>query len=260
MSAIVTIAGLRGGAGKSEVAAVLAAAATLAGRRVAAIDAHEAEGPLPMLLGLPPGDSHERLPSWAAAVQDGPLSNAGVAAGMMAPTASGVDLVRGEASLRYSLPDPALMERIAATLATMYDLVVIDSSPLPTPAALGAARAAGALLLVTDPTLAGFYQTRHLAEALAAAGIRPKGLLVNCPHHEPTPEPGDLPELPDTGPYLGAIPWDRALLGDQRPRDLSGPFAAAVRAALDPIVPGIAPPPQKRWWRREEVDHANRGA
>lgn len=257
---IVTIAGLRGGTGKSEIAAVLAAAAAQAGRRVAAIDAHEAEGPLPMLLGLDPEDTHERMRSWAAAVEDGPLSNTGVAAGMMAPTATGVDMVRGEASLRYSLPDPVLMERIAGTLAGMYDLVVIDSGPLPTPAALGAARIAGALFLVTDPTLAGFYQTRHLVEALAGSEIRPKGLLVNCPHHEPLPEPADLPDLPDTGTYLGAIPWDKALLGDQRPRDLTGPFAAAVRDALDPILPGIAPPPPKRWWRREEAPHARPGA
>jgi|GEM_PF-4050272 len=247
MSTVITVAGLRGGAGKSEVAAILAAAAVKAGRRVVAIDAHEAEGPMPMLLGLAPSDTHERLRSWAGAVVDGPLANAGVAASMLAPTAVGVDLVRGEATLRYSLPDPVLMQRIAETLAAIYDVVVIDSGPLPTPAALGAARASGALIFVTDPTLAGFYQTRHLSEALTAQGIRPRGVLVNCAHGEPLPEPADLPDMAETA-YLGAIPWDRALLGDQRPRQSDGPFARAVRTALDPLLPGIAPPQPRPWW------------
>jgi|GEM_PF-3698189 len=102
---IVAIAGGPGGAGRTEVAAVLARAAGALGRRVAAVDAAEGEGPLGMLLGLDPEDARERMAAWAQAVADGPVSNAGIIAAD-AQQAAVTELAQGGLRLGNEVPNP----------------------------------------------------------------------------------------------------------------------------------------------------------
>lgn len=244
MGTTVAIAGGPGGAGRSEVAAVLARAAAALGRRVVAVDAAEGEGPLGMLLGLDPRDAHDRMDAWAAAVAAGPVSNPGVIDNMLAPTASGVRQVRGLGTLGWSLPEPELLGRVIESLAAVADLIVVDCPGLPTAAALGAWRAADAIVLVTGPKPSDLYVTQQAAHAVG----RPVSVLLNCAHGEPRPEAAEMAAALDL-PVLGTVPWDRALAGGCTPRALDGPFARAVRATLDPLARGIAPVPQP-WWRR----------
>ena len=249
---VVAVCGGQGGCGATEVAALLARALAATGKAVAAIDASEGEGPLGMLLGLDPGAGGERMAAWAQAVVDGPLGHPAVLEHMLAPTASGVHLVRGTAGLRWSLGEPALVGRIVQSLAAVRDWVVCDAPALPTAGAVGAWRAADALLLVTGPKPADLYRAHQTLVAIAAEGLRVRGLIVNAAHAESAPAGEEIASALEV-PLLGVVPWDRALAAGSVPRALDGPFGCAVRAGLVSVAPGIAPA-ARPWWRRHGRD------
>ena len=249
---VVAVCGGQGGCGATEVAALLARALAATGKAVAAIDASEGEGPLGMLLGLDPGAGGERMAAWAQAVVDGPLGHPAVLEHMLAPTASGVHLVRGTAGLRWSLAEPALLGRIAQSLAAVRDWVVCDAPALPTAGAVGAWRAADAVLLVSGPKPADLYRAHQTLAAIAAEGLRVRGLIVNAAHAEPLPAGEEVAAALEV-PLLGVVPWDRALASGPAQPALDGPFGCAVRAGLASVAPGIAPPP-RLWWRRHRRD------
>ena len=245
---VIAVCGGQGGCGATEVAALLARALAATGKTVAAIDASEGEGPLGMLLGLDPDGPGERMAAWAQAVVDGPIGHPAVLEHMLAPTASGVQLVRGTAGLRWSLGEPALLGRIAQSLAAVRDWVVCDAPALPTAAAVGAWRAAGTVVLVTGPKPQDLYRAHQILTAAAAEGVRVGGVLVDCAHGEPAPDGGEIAGALDV-PLLGVVPWDRALAAGSTPRPLGGLFGCAVRGGLSSVASGIAPPAVP-WWQR----------
>ena len=243
---VIAVCGGQGGCGTSEVAALLARTLAAAGGTVAAIDAAEGEGTLGMLLGLDPAAPGERMDAWAQAVADGPVGHPAVIDHMLTPTASGVRLVRGVAGLRWSLGEPALLGRIVQSIATVGDWVVLDAPALPTAAALGAWRSAGALVLVTGPKPQALYRAHQALNAIAAEGPRVAGLLVDCAHGEPAPDGAAIAAALEV-PLLGVLPWDRALADGSAPRRLDGPFGRAVRRGLAALAPAITPE-SRPWW------------
>jgi MinD-like ATPase involved in chromosome partitioning or flagellar assembly len=243
---VIAVCGGQGGCGTSEVAALLARALAAAGGTVAAVDAAEGEGALGMLLGLDPEAPGERMAAWAQAVADGPVGHPAVIDHMLTPTSSGVHLARGAAGLRWSLGEPALLGRIAQSLAAVREWVVLDTPALPTAAAVGAWRAAGTLVLVTGPKPQDLYRAHQTLTALAAEGVRVGGVLVDCAHGEPAPDGGEISSALDV-PLLGVVPWDRALASGSGPRLLDGPFGRAVRRGLAALAPAIAPE-SRAWW------------
>jgi len=253
MSTVIAFVGARGGVGRSEIAAVFARASAKAGHKVAVMDAHEGEGPVGVLLGTDPHDTHERLPAWAAAVADGPIGNEGLVSSMVAVSPDGVGLVRGAFGLGWTLDNAALMDSIIRSLERVYEVIAIACPPLPTAAVLGALRAASAIVVVTDPGTAGLHQTAQFLALLREEKRPPAGVLLTCPHGETAPDAGGVAELLGCS-VLGMVPFDRALGVSAPPRVLDGPFARAVRVALDPVVPGIAPAMRTTWWRRRSRD------
>ena len=249
MSTVVAFAGARGGVGRSEIAVVFARSAAKAGHKAAVIDAHEGEGSAGMLLGIDPHDTHERLPAWAAAVADGPIGNEGLVARMVAQGVDGVALVRGASGFGWTLDNPVSMDRIVRSLEPVYEVIAIACPPVPTPAAFGAVRAAGSVVVVSAPATVGLYQTLQFLDLLREEKRPPRGLVVTCPHGERVGSAEPIADLLQC-PVLGIAPFDRGLGGIGRPRDLDGAFGRAVRVALDPILPGIAPAARKVWWKR----------
>lgn len=249
MSTVVAFAGARGGVGRSEIAAVFARATARVGHRSVVIDAHEGEGPLGMLLGIDPSDTHERLPAWAAAVADGPIGNEGLVARMVAQGVDGVALVRGASGFDWTLDNPVSMDRIVRSLEPVYEVIAIACPPLPTPATLGAVRVARSLVVVSDPSAAGLHQTVQFLGLLREEKRPPRGLVITCPHGERVNSADGIADLLGCA-VLGIVPFDRGLGGISRPRDLEGAFGRAVRTALDPMLPGIASAARKAWWRR----------
>ncbi len=249
MSTVLALVGARGGVGRSEIASVFARAVAQTGTSVAVIDAHEGEGPVGMLLGIDPHDTHERLPAWAAAVADGPIGNEGLLHSMVATSPDGVGLVRGAFGFGWTLEHPAWMDNIIQSVQAVYAVVVIVCPPMATAATLGALRTAGIIVLVTDPSTAGLHQTAQFLALLQEEKRPPAGVLITCPHAEVVPDRGVVAELLGCS-VLGVVPFDRTLAIAAPPRALDGPFARSVRVALDPMVPGIAPATPRAWWRR----------
>ena len=245
---VIAVCGGQGGCGATEVAALLARALAAGGKTVAAIDASEGEGPLGMLLGVDPDGPGERMAAWAQAVIDGPIGHPAVIEHMLAPTSSGVHLVRGTAGLRWSLEEPARLGRIAQSLVAVRDWVVCDAPALPTAAAVGAWRAAGTLVLVTGPKPQDLYRAHQILTATAAEGVRVGGVLVNCAHGEPAPDGAEIAAALDV-PLLGVVSWDRALVAGSEPRLLGGPFGRGVRGGLSTVAAGIATAAVP-WWQR----------
>jgi len=141
MVVVVAVAQRKGGAGKSTLAANLAAAAAGTGQRVALLDT----------------DPQQSLTRWAEL------------RGRAGPRANGIDI---EAPAGWRLP--ATLDKLRRT----HDLVLIDTPPHADTDARIAIRGADLVLVPLQPSLADLWATEATLE-LAKAEKRPAVLVLN---------------------------------------------------------------------------------
>lgn len=199
---VVSIAGFKGGVGKTTAAANCAIQARAAGLRVLAMDFNFGTPALARHLGVPLLD-HRRRPVEGLGyfVSHGlPDSLHDIAF----PTKAGVEVLGGapaELRIRFS-PEEPFLEALIAQAKSQYDVVVIDTSQalddLGTYVALVNAQA---ILFVADQDMAALTEIRDIMELARRAGIRNDlfHLIIN----RYRPPKADMPSQGDIERYLG---------------------------------------------------------
>ncbi len=169
---VIAIGGPAPGVGKSFVAANLAHLLGEQGRRVLLVDADLRRGHLHRYFG------HPRAPGLAELIRGGATLEEAASA---SPSPNVTVLATGAIP-----PNPAELvgserfQRLLADLSGRFDVVIVDTPPIlaVTDAAL-VARHAGVNLLVLKAGAHPMREVQHAVRALARAGIRLQGLVLN---------------------------------------------------------------------------------
>lgn len=158
---IVAVAGLKGGVGRSTLAANLAVA--VAQRQEAEVilaEAHHGLGQLALMLNVRPRHHVANLASDANIDLD-------LVRGYLQPHASGVRLLAAPGELaQLAELSPERWGQVLALLTEMAPYVVVDTAPIADAALEQVLTHAADLLLVMDPTVASLYQARSFLQML----------------------------------------------------------------------------------------------
>jgi CO dehydrogenase maturation factor len=241
----------KGGAGKTTVAALMAAELTRRGFHVTAIDAD----PNPTLaagLGFDAGpvtpltemaDEIEERVGGAGVIRLNPRVDDLV--DRIAITRDGLQLIvagsvsRGGAGC--ACPQGILLRRLLEhVVLSLEEAVVIDLEAGLEHLGRRTAEAADALLVVVDPTNAGVETARRIARLAADIGLRRVALVANR-----IVDPSDLAFLAERLPgweIAGELPYSPAVLAaerDGRPlTDIEGPIVPAIARLVDHMTLG----------------------
>lgn len=207
MGRIIFVTSFKGGVGKTTLAANLAAALTVLGKRVLVVDADYGNRCMDLVLGME---------------SDALFDSADVIWGR---TAFENAVVRhGENERLYFLPAPAFsgggvpptrVAKLFAEIKERYDFVLVDSSAEDGEVYRAFARSADDALVVTFHQSTAIRAAEKTAAMLSGIGFKNIRLVINCFHGEQAKD-GALPNVLDIIQrahiqLLGLIPFDMAV-------------------------------------------------
>ena len=195
---VYTIAGGKGGVGKSTTTATLGVALSEAGYDVAVVDADLSMANLADVLGETAESGIHRVLAGEADVGE-----------VVVETDDGPDVVAGgDAIEHFEQADPTNLTRVLAPLEAAYDLVLVDTGAGLSHEALVATGLAHGTLLVTTPQDAAVTDVAKTAEFVDHADATVLGAVVTR-----TTADTDLGDIADRlgVPLVGAIPEDPAV-------------------------------------------------
>ncbi|PSP34574.1 septum site-determining protein MinD [Halobacteriales archaeon QH_10_67_22] len=166
---VCTVAGGKGGVGKTTTAVNVAAALEGEGYDVVVVDADLGMANLAAMLGVDPDDSIHEILAGGGAVSDA-----------LTEAEGGITIVPGEQSLEaFADADPAKLKRVVKTLRNAYDVVLIDTGAglsHETTVPLGLA---DGILLITTPDEVAVGDAVKTAELADRVGGEVLGAMIN---------------------------------------------------------------------------------
>ena len=206
-SYVCTIAGGKGGVGRTTTAINLGIALHQDGYDVIVVDADLGMANLGELLGVEPEHTVHDVLTSSSGIEDALIG-----------TGAGIDVLAGDRSLgAYADVDPAVLSDIVRTLRDRYEVVLMDTSAgilHETTVAMGVAD--GILLVATASDVAA-----HDAEKIAALADRVDGTILGVVLtrvRDASDAEGFAQEL--GVPVLGVVPYDPSLANE---RSVLGP-------------------------------------
>ena len=217
---VYTIAGGKGGVGKSTTTASLGIALYDAGFDVALVDADLSMANLGELLGVDSEQGVHHVLTGRASVQEAVVE-----------LSAGLYLIPGDQSLGFvGEADPANLRDVVAPLAEAVDVVLVDTGAGLGHETLVAAGLADGVLVVSTPVEAAVDDVSRTVEFVDHADATVLGAVVTR-----TNDRTDFGRIADDlgAPVLGAIPEDPAVGTDPA---TTGPAGAAYRRLAAALV------------------------
>jgi septum site-determining protein MinD len=222
---VCTIAGGKGGVGKTTTAINLAAEFEAAGRDVVVVDADLGMANLGEMLGVAPETSLHEILAGSKTVSEALVDAEG-----------GMTLVPGEQSLEaFADADPAKLQKVIRTLRNTFDLVLVDTGAGLSHETTVPIGLADGILLVTTPDEVAVSDTVKTADLAGHVDGTILGALVTRAVRS-TDVAAIQAKFDD--PLLGAIPEDLPATADE-PLVLNSPESPAAEAYRE-LATGLA--------------------